>query len=124
MLFAADARSRLRRRSGLDNLDVDGDLLGPAGAALRQCSHQLRHVCRVWRPVLPAGVQARAAGLLLAVVSGRLTERLLAQQDISASAATQLATAAAQLVADAPALFRVSGAARGGAGRRDGPAPL
>ncbi|XP_043199000.1 centromere/kinetochore protein zw10 homolog [Amphibalanus amphitrite] len=92
--------------AGLENLAQTGDLSATAGAALRRCGHQLRRVCRVWRPVLPAGVHARAAGLLLSVVTGWITERVLAQQDISASAASQLTAAAGPLVDDALALFR------------------
>lgn len=86
-------------------MDEESKLPTSAEKAGRQVLHQLKNLQKIWQPVLPQEVYLRAIGTLSNSVLEELMARIMSMEDISATAALQLADQCLTVCSTLPLLF-------------------
>jgi len=105
MRLQRDQLKQILHGAGFPALATDRRLSSGAEQGVRQVSHSLAHLQRVWTGVLPNSVYLRCIGTLLNTALEELIQIVCSLEDISADAGGQLVSMLSQLQTKSPALF-------------------
>ena len=100
-----DQLKQILHTAGFQALATDRRLSSGAEQAVKQVTHGLSHLHKVWAGVLPTKVYLLCIGTLLNTVMEELIQIVTSLEDISADAGEQLVTMLKQLLDKSPAFF-------------------
>jgi len=100
-----DQLKQILNTDSFQALATNRRLSSGAEQAVKQVTHGLSHLHKVWAGVLPTNVYLKCIGTLLNTVMEELIQIVISLEDISAEAGEQLVSMLKQLLDKSPALF-------------------